>query len=130
MANDEFPPDYDVGFGKPPKSSRFRRGVSGNPRGRPKGALNFKTLLQRTLSEKVVITENGVRKTVSKLEVAINRFVSKAMKGDPAAMRQLTSLASFIDMEAATTGEGSQFTEADRKIVDRVVEKFGRYEKK
>ena len=27
---------YDVGFGKPPESGRFRSGVSGNPKGRPK----------------------------------------------------------------------------------------------
>ena len=36
---------YDVGFGKPPKRNRFRAGISGNPRGRPKGRLNFNDAL-------------------------------------------------------------------------------------
>src|SRR5205807_1912426 len=32
--------EYDVGFGKPPKASRFRAGQSGNPLGRPKRSEN------------------------------------------------------------------------------------------
>ncbi len=28
--------DYEIGYGKPPKHTRFRKGQSGNPQGRPK----------------------------------------------------------------------------------------------
>ena len=35
------PRHYDVGYGKPPKKHRFRKGQSGNARGRPKGILAF-----------------------------------------------------------------------------------------
>ena len=31
---------YDVGYGKPPKATRFQPGTSGNPRGRPRGSRN------------------------------------------------------------------------------------------
>src|ERR1700722_14543367 len=74
--NDDSP--YDVGFSKPPEESRFRKGVSGNPKGRPKGRPNIATVLERTLQEKVVINENGVRKTVTKLEAAIKQLMNKA----------------------------------------------------
>ena len=46
---------YKVGYGKPPKQTQFKKGVSGNPSGRPKGSLNMATVLQRTLSEKTAI---------------------------------------------------------------------------
>jgi hypothetical protein len=42
--------DYEVGYGKPPRHSRFVKGQSGNPRGRPPGAKNMKTLLTKALN--------------------------------------------------------------------------------
>ena len=44
---------YEVGYGKPPKHTRFQPGQSGNPRGRPKGTKNLKTDLEEELSERV-----------------------------------------------------------------------------
>ena len=41
--------DYEVGYGKPPRHSRFVKGRSGNPRGRPPGTKNLKTLLSEAL---------------------------------------------------------------------------------
>ena len=46
--------DYEVGRGKPPVHSRFKKGQSGNPRGpRPK---NLPALLVDALNEEVVVT--------------------------------------------------------------------------
>ena len=45
--------DYAVGYGKPPRQTRFRKGQSGNPRGRSPGAKNLKTLLNDALNEPV-----------------------------------------------------------------------------
>jgi hypothetical protein len=53
--------DYEVGYGKPPRHTRFAKGQSGNPRGRPRGAKNFNTLLEEALDEPVTVTENGGR---------------------------------------------------------------------
>jgi hypothetical protein len=43
--------DYKVGYGKPPKSGQFKRGKSGNPKGRPKGSLKLATDLAAELNE-------------------------------------------------------------------------------
>ena len=70
---------YSVGYGKPPKHSRFKPGHSGNPKGRPKGAQSDSTLLQAELKRSVAITENGRSGKLSKRAVMIRNLVNKAM---------------------------------------------------
>ena len=43
--------DYEVGYGKPPRHTRFKRGRSGNPRGRHPGSRNLSTVLSEALNE-------------------------------------------------------------------------------
>jgi len=96
---------YDVGLGKPPKRSRFRKGSSGNPKGRPDGKCNVATVLDRILHEKIVLHENGKKRIVTKLEAAIEALVTKAISGDSIAMRNLIALTRPADqtLEAAKT---------------------------
>src|SRR4051812_4337181 len=50
---------YDVGYGRPPKATRFRKGQSGNPRGRPKGAQGLRSLLEAALAQQITVSEGG-----------------------------------------------------------------------
>ncbi len=59
------PGDYEVGYKKPPPQSRFRKGRSGNPKGRPKATKNFKTDLMEELRERILLREGTTRKRVS-----------------------------------------------------------------
>ena len=120
---------YEVGYGKTPKHTRFRTGFSGNPRGRPKGRRNLVTVLEEVLQEKVVIRENGVRKTVTKLEAAIKRLAGKAASGDMAAIRQLTALAFSTGVGTRDIQARVPLSEADRKIMDGVVKRLQQAEK-
>ena len=49
--------EYAANYRKPPEHTRFKKGQSGNPRGRP--AKNLPALLAAALNEKVTVTENG-----------------------------------------------------------------------
>ena len=64
------PPSYKVGYSQPPVEHRFRKGVSGNPKGRGKGTKNFATIFMTAMTKSVTITENGTRKKISKLAAA------------------------------------------------------------
>jgi hypothetical protein len=81
-----------VGYRRPPSASRFRPGVSGNPRGRPKGARNLSTVIAAALSERVAVNENGRRRRISKLETAVKQLVNRAASGETRATQLLLSL--------------------------------------
>jgi hypothetical protein len=127
MPNDHKKGD-EVGFGKPPKHAQFRKGVSGNPKGGPKGKLNLATMLERALQEKIVINENGVQRTVTKLEAAAKQLVNKAASGDLVAMRQLAALAASAEDQTVAAPASKQLVEADRKVMEGVLKRFGNVE--
>ncbi len=85
--------DYNIGYGKPPITGRFRKGTSGNPKGRPKEARNFKTDVREVLNSKVAITENGRTRRVTSQRATLMRLREKALKGDARAIEKLIELA-------------------------------------
>ncbi|MGB9419053.1 MAG: DUF5681 domain-containing protein [Acidobacteriaceae bacterium] len=78
---------YEVGYGKPPRNTQFQKGVSGNPRGRPKKALDFDRELLRQSRATITLNENGNRRSVSKHEAAILQLLNKAIGGNVPALR-------------------------------------------
>lgn len=112
-----------IGYGKPPKHTRFRTGISGNPKGRPRGSRNLKTILEEVLQEKIVVGEKGGRKVVTKFDAVIHQLVNKAIDGDIVASRLLLNLTSSIE----TKSEGAQTTqlsEPDFKVLRTVLERL------
>jgi hypothetical protein len=85
--------DDQVGFGKPPKKTRFRKGQSGNPNGRPKGKRNWTITLRREYEKLVVINENGVRYKITRREALCTLAINKAMVGDPRLLKLVTEFA-------------------------------------
>lgn len=76
----------------PPSHTRFKPGVSGNPKGRPKGSIGFKTMIERELRKMVVITENGRQKRLTKQEVIVRRLAHDGIKGEYRAIELLMKL--------------------------------------
>jgi Family of unknown function (DUF5681) len=74
--------DYEVGYGRPPKHTRFKPGNRANPKGRGKGTKNLKTDLQEELSEKITIGEGERRMKLSKQRAVVKSMVARAIKGD------------------------------------------------
>ena len=95
-----------VGYGRPPKHSQFKPGQSGNPKGRPKGAKNQKTIFQEALDTQIAYLEQGKRRMASRRELMILKLVEKALKGDPRAINILLEKdAAFEETERKTERE-------------------------
>ncbi len=97
----------EVGFKRPPAKTRRPKRVSGNPKGRPKGARNFKTDLQETLAQPVQVTEHGRSRKISTQRAGLERLREKALRGDQRALDSLLELAErHAEAESATLAEG------------------------
>jgi hypothetical protein len=60
--------DDAVGYGHPPRHTRFQPGRSGNPKGRPRGTPTVGTNLQDVIRQKVAVTEGGKTRRVPVIE--------------------------------------------------------------
>jgi Family of unknown function (DUF5681) len=81
--------DYEVGYGKPPKETRFEKGQSGNPKGRPKGSQNIATTFHQITRELIQVSENGKSRAVTKLDAIMLQLVNKAVSGDLKAGKEI-----------------------------------------
>jgi len=127
--NDEIKPKQSHtasgGYCNPPEQNRFKKGQSGNIRGRPPGSLNLATVLARTLREKVVIkTERGRSKVITKLEAAITQLVDNAASGDGHAIRYLCQLVISAEERSGTGEPPTPFSETDQKVMDNIIKRF------
>ncbi|SRR6266542_137224 len=113
---------FEVGFGKPPRSMRFKPGQSGNPNGRPRGAKNFAVAIEQELVTRVTVTENGKRRRISKREVIAKHLVNKAASGDLKAIPLLLNEARAHQNNLADAGSDQVLdTPEDRKVLDGII---------
>jgi hypothetical protein len=114
-----------VGFRRPPEATRFQKGVSGNPRGRPRGSLNVATAFAKALREKVVINEHGKRKTVTKLEAAMKQVVNKGASGDLRAVVQVVALAQYAEAKQSVQNlQDPVIADVDKEVIEGIVKRF------
>jgi hypothetical protein len=81
--------EYQIGYGRPPQHTRFPKGQSGNPKGRPKGSPALASIWLRAMNEKVTINENGQRRRITEQEAAVKQLANKAASGEGIRLRSL-----------------------------------------
>jgi hypothetical protein len=110
--------EYDIGYGRPPQAHRFRKGVSGNPKGRPGGTRNLKTDLLEELAERILVKEGETALKISKQRALIKTLAAKALKGDTrAATLVLTMVWRILEKEPPPEQE-VDLSETDRAILN------------
>jgi hypothetical protein len=118
-----------VGYGKPPQHARFKKGQSGNPKGRPKGAKNLDTLLMESVNERVTINENGVPRKVSKLAIMHKQLANKGATGDLRALQMILQKLEALESRSLAITGSDEFNEADKAIMKNLEERLKRVEK-
>ncbi len=111
--------DYEIGYGKPPKSGQFKKGKSGNPNGRPKGSKNLKTLVMDEAYQIVEVLEQGKRMRLSQMHLMLKQLNRKAMSGDLKAIDKFfTLVAQYEDNEMSSSLEPKNINAEDQAILD------------
>lgn len=84
--------DDKVGYKKPPKGARWKKGQSGNPKGRPKGSRSLTTILREELDKPLQARIGGRIVNMSRREALVQKQIEMALKGDQKAFATLLKL--------------------------------------
>jgi hypothetical protein len=103
------------GAGTPPKDTRFTKGKSGNPAGRPKGSRNIRTLIMEAARNQVSVTIAGARRRISAAQATALQLALKAARGDQRAIIAFLDRIDQIETEAAAT-KPTEFTISDADV--------------
>ena len=109
--------DDSVGYRRPPKKTRFKKGTSGNPRGRPKGSRNLATDLKEELDERVTVRESGRPRRLTKQQVLVKTLMAKALQGDLKAAAAILNMVLRLDLGAQVVPAG--LTADDEAVLSR-----------
>jgi hypothetical protein len=108
-----------VGHGRPPEHTRFKRGKSGNPRGRPKGVRNLKTDVMEEMREWIVVREGEHPKRISKQRAIIKSLVNRTLKGDSRAANTLmNTLFRILDPEGESAAPSPALTTEEQNVLE------------
>jgi hypothetical protein len=83
----------DVGYGKPPKATRFRKGCSGNPKGRLRGDENLLSVFKRVVTKRIKVKEGDRWRTITMADAIILQNYKAALQRDQIAMSNIIRLA-------------------------------------
>ena len=114
-----------TGRGNPPKHTQFKKGVSGNKKGRPKGSKNLSTLLMDAARDPVTVTTGSKPRRMSKLQASVMQLATRAAGGDRASIVELLDRVDELERRAAAAKPAEfPFSAADLVVLYAIHERI------
>ena len=121
------PKNYEVGHGRPPKQTRWKKGQSGNPRRiRKRTSKPVSQMIEDFFAGEVDIVENGLSRRVTNFEAILLQLCNKAMDRNKRAMTVMFKYQEFVASRGGDLG-GLEVVERRMEHVTR--EEFFRGQK-
>ena len=113
--------EYEVGRGKPPKDTQFKKNDGRHRPGRPKGSKNLAALIMEAARDQVSVTIDGKPRKISKAKSAAIQLANKGAMGDPKLLGQFLDRLDEIETRAAAS-KPSEYTlsDADLEVIRAV----------
>ena len=114
------------GYKNPPKEHQFKKGKSGNPKGRPRKqrqppsdpGLDLIASVHRELGKTISVQENGQHKEVTKLDAFSAQLVAQSVNGKPSQQKMLLSLLTFHKHEETEQQTLEQLQSYDEDLLN------------
>lgn len=113
-----------VGYKKPPRSTRFKKGHSGNPKGRPKGSQSLQQLIHKELAQRITVTVSGRRRTLTKREAIAITIVTSGLRSDARAIHTILQIEALAEQKGEQVNPHSPVK--DNEVVEALKRRFER----
>lgn len=120
-------PDYEIGYGKPPKSTQFKPGQSGNPSGRKKK--RFQSVAMSTLNEitRLITVQDGQgKRRLAVGQVMVRRLIADAAKGNTRAAQIVLNLLATLPAELQDQAQREQISNRAHELFVRLLDEKAR----
>ena len=120
------------GYKNPPKEYQFKKGKSGNPKGRPRKkkqssfdpGLDLIASVHRELRKSVFVQENGKHREISKLDAFSAQLVAQSVNGKPSQQKMLLSLLMLDTHEETEKQTLEQLKSHDEDLLNELYEQL------
>ena len=118
--------EEEKGYGKPPKKHQFKKGVSGNPRGRPKGKKSFTALFKQLENEKITVQINGKTEKLTIEQAILKRVMIDSVAGKSSSARlYLDTKQTILAMPDIAGMSASERNKQDEAILESFLKLLG-----
>ena len=109
----------------PSHATRWKKGTSGNPSGRPKGSRNLSSYILEAARDEVTVTVAGKARKVTKLQASVMQLATKAAGGDQTAINKFLDWIDEVETRAnAVKSDQYPFSPADLEVLHAIYDRM------